>query len=156
MKPSATFCLLFLSAVSCDARLIIVDIAGSANFDNIQAAIDDSNDGDEILVFDGTYTGPGNRDIVYGGRAITIYSISGPDLCIIDCNGSEAEPHRGFYFHNAEDSNSVLQGVTIKNGYSSSAAAGIACVDSSPTIIDCRIIDCNAVHTIGPPPLPPL
>lgn len=149
MKPSAIFCLLLLAAASCDARLIIVGSAAYANFNNIQAAIDDSNDGDEIIVTDGTYTGPGNRDIDYGGRAITIYSQSGPDFCIIDCNGTEAEPHRGFYFHNGEDANSVLQGITIKNGYSSSAAGGIACVDSSPTIIDCRIIDCTAVSAGG-------
>jgi hypothetical protein len=97
-------------------RTIYVDYDGSADFNNIQAAINDSNDGDTIIVADGTYTGFGNRDIDFLGKAITLRSENGPQNCIIDCNGTQAEPHRGFYFHNGEDANSVLEGFTITNG----------------------------------------
>ena len=38
-----------------------------AEYPTIQAAIDDCNDGDEVIVADGTYTGDGNRDIDFGG-----------------------------------------------------------------------------------------
>lgn len=53
-------------------KIIYVDDDGPADFSNIQAAIDDSNNGDTVLVAPGTYTGNGNRDISFKGKAITI------------------------------------------------------------------------------------
>jgi hypothetical protein len=114
---------IFFLGIACtaaSARTIYVDYDGSADFSNIQAAIDDSNDGDTIIVADGTYTGDGNRDIDFLGKAITLRSENGPQNCIIDCNGTFEEPHRGFYFHHGEDANSVLDGFTITNGYANS------------------------------------
>ena len=110
---------IFLLGMACtafSARTIYIDNDGSADFSTIQAAIDDSNDGDTIIVADGTYTGVGNRDIDFLGKAITLRSENGPQNCIIDCNGTNTEPHRGFHFHNGEDANSVLDGFTITNG----------------------------------------
>ena len=135
-----------LIAIPCQARTITVDVDGPADFNNIQAAINDANDGDIIIVADGTYTGDGNRDIDFSGKAITLRSQNGPENCIIDCNGSEAEPHRGFHFHSGEDSNSILDGLTITNGYASGSGrenwgGGIYCENSSPTIINCAIIE---------------
>jgi len=69
--------------------IIYVDDDGPADFNNIQAAIDDSNDGDTIIVADGTYTGGGNREISFRGKAITVRSENGPENCIIDCQGKE-------------------------------------------------------------------
>jgi hypothetical protein len=148
----AFICLLF--AVPCTAKIIIVDDDGPADFNNIQAAIDDSNDGDFIYVFPGTYTGLGNYDIDFLGKAVTVQSVIPTDPyivaeTIIDCNGSVAEPHRGFYFHSGEDSNSVLNGLTIRNGYGDnrqiysnvrSVGGGIFCEESRPKIVNCRII----------------
>ncbi|MBN2181081.1 MAG: hypothetical protein JW715_04145 [Sedimentisphaerales bacterium] len=114
------FTLLFLPAVFCPAstgKIIYVDDDGPADFNNIQAAIDDANDGDTVLVAAGTYTGDGNRDIDFAGKAITVKSEDGPETCIIDCNGTEQEPHRGFYFHSGEDANSIVEGFTITGGY---------------------------------------
>ncbi len=110
----------------------------------IQAAINKASDGDVIEVAQGTYRGTGNTDIDFQGKAITIYSKMGPDQTIIDCENS----HRGFYFHNAEDLNSVLRGFTIKNGKTqgtgNSIGAGIYCKSGSPTIINCKIQQCSA------------
>ncbi len=119
-------------------------------FATIQAAVDAAVDGDTVIVADGTYTGIGNRDIDFLGKAITVRSESGPQNCIIDCNGSEAEQHRGFYFHNGEDANSVLSGFTITGGYGPDeevwsqlipVAGAIFCKSSSPTIHHCIIRD---------------
>jgi subtilisin family serine protease len=106
----------------------------------IQEAIDNSWDGGNVLVADGTYTGPGNRDIDFLGRAITVRSENEPENCIIDCNGTQAEPHRGFYFHSGEDANSAVEGFTIINGYAPDGQGGaIKCFESSPLIDNCII-----------------
>jgi predicted outer membrane repeat protein len=67
-----------------------------SGYPTIQAAVDDAVDGDTVLVADGMYTGPGNTDIGTLGKAITISSENGPANCIIDCNASDAQPHRAF------------------------------------------------------------
>ena len=138
--------LLFLLWMCCTAgagRTITVDDDGPADFNNIQAAINDANDGDTITVADGTYTGYGNRDIDFLGKAITVRSENGPDNCVIDCEGTEADKHRGFNFQSGEDANSVLDGLGITNGYASHGG-GINCIGgSSPTIKKC-ILSNNA------------
>jgi len=139
MKNLILLWICLLLAIPSQARTITVDDDGTAEFDNIQAAIDDANDGDTIIVADGTYTGFGNRDIDFLGKEIVLRSENGPENCIIDCNGSETEYHRGFYFHNSEDSNSVLEGFTITNGYAPFAGGAIHCSHSSPTISNCII-----------------
>ena len=133
------------------ARIITVDDDGPADFSTIQAAIDDANDGDTILVVDGTYTGAGNRDIDFDGKGITVKSQNGPENCIIDCNGTEADQHRGFYFHCEEDACSAVIGFTITNGYPPGEClvrppftcvylgGAIRCKESSPAISHCII-----------------
>ena len=106
----------------------------------IQAGIDAAVDGDEVVVADGIYTGEGNRDLDFGGRLITVRSESGdPALCIIDCEGSPKNLHRGFYFHNGETSDAVVQGFTIRNGYADLGGAIYCDFNSNPTITNCTI-----------------
>ena len=133
---------IFVLAMGCTAagRTIYVDDDGPADFNNIQAAINDANDGDTVIVADGTYTGTGNRDINFSGKAITVKSENGPVNCIIDCNGTDTDFHRGFYFHSGEGGDSVLEGITITNGYADgNTGGGIYCSRSSPTISNCII-----------------
>ncbi len=115
-------------------------------FCKIQDGIDESASGDEVIVADGTYTGDGNRDLDFGGRDIHLHSASlDPKLCIIDCQGSDANPHRGFYFHNDETSAAVVEGFTIRNGYANldspdlPRGGGIFGRDVSPTIKNCTL-----------------
>ncbi|MHC4500701.1 MAG: right-handed parallel beta-helix repeat-containing protein, partial [Planctomycetota bacterium] len=117
---------------------------GNSQYENIQQAIDDANDYDIIIVTIGTHTGPGNRDIEFLGKAVTLQSIdpNDPDIVastIIDCNGSTQEPHQGFYFYNSgEDQNSIISGLTITGGGGGIRGA-IYCYASSPTIKNCII-----------------
>lgn len=143
----------------------------------IQEGIHASQDGDVVLVADGTYTGgvyngvykdPNrNRDLDFEGRAITLQSQNGPGACIIDCEGGDSDPHRGFYFHSNEGPDSVVHGFTIQNGYVNNSldhyprcygdgsGGAIACGNyvspsesASPTITNC-IFRNNYAHTYG-------
>ncbi|MHC4498453.1 MAG: choice-of-anchor Q domain-containing protein, partial [Planctomycetota bacterium] len=143
---------IFLVEIVCTAaaRTIYVDADGSADFSNIQAAINDAIHGDIIEVKPGTYTGPGNRDIDFLGKAITVRSNDPNDpnvvaATIIDCNGSETEYHRGFFFHMGEADGSVLDGLTITKGYHYSGGGIYISEGSNPVIINCRIIANSAV-----------
>ena len=113
-----------------------------AEYATIQAAIDATTNGDVVEIADGTYTGSGNKDLDFGGRAITVRSASGnPALCIIDCEHAG----RGFYFHNGEQLDAVVEGLTITNGHVDSGSpgyhrgGGVHCVTSSPTLRNCVI-----------------
>ncbi|MCK5270687.1 MAG: right-handed parallel beta-helix repeat-containing protein [Sedimentisphaerales bacterium] len=124
-------------------------------FDSIQESIDNAQNDDMILVADGTYTGTGNRDIDFRGKAVTLRSLNGPENCIIDCQGTPSEPHRGFWFGSGEGNDSILDGFTITNGYGptesfanftrSSGGAIFAMNNSTPTITRCRIVGNSAV-----------
>ncbi len=127
------------------------DEDGSAEhpFDAIQEAINAAVNGDQVVVADGTYTGYGNRDLDFCGKAITVRSENGPDNCVIDCEGGPDDWHWGFYFCNNESGTTVLNGLTITNGYAD-CGAGIYCQGgASPTIINCIIARNGALSSAG-------
>ena len=111
-----------------------------ADFPTIQEGINNAVDGDTVRVADGTYTGESNRDIDFLGKAIVVRSENGPKVTVIDCEGSEDDPHRGFYFQSDETNLSIVEGFTIMNGCTSISGGGICCEYSSPTIQKCVII----------------
>ncbi|MBA7661786.1 hypothetical protein ES703_69806 [subsurface metagenome] len=112
------------------------------DFTTIQEAIDSAAHGDIVEVSAGTYTGDGNWDIDFWGKAITVRSEAGPSRTTIDCSGHEG--HRGFYFHRGERQSSVLRGFTIIGAVVPGAGGGIYCEFSHPSIIDCVIRQCAA------------
>ena len=89
--------------------LVVLHVSGAlrvpADYPTIEAAILAATPGDVVMLDDGVYTGDGNRELDFGGKAITVRSASGnPATCIIDCGGAA----QGFYFRNAEGPDSVL------------------------------------------------
>ena len=119
---------------------------GSGDYPTIQDGINAADDGYEVVVCDGTYTGPSNTNLDFYGMPIIVRSESGDsNACIIDCQGDLNNPARGFYFHSGETDTSIVDGFTIRNGYVTSESpggeygGGIYLSDSSPTITNCTI-----------------
>ena len=66
-----------------------------------------------VEVADGTYTGTGNRNLDFNGKAITVKSANGPEKVIIDCEHNG----RGFCFDSfGGGSESKVVGFTVMNG----------------------------------------
>ncbi|MHC4417518.1 MAG: InlB B-repeat-containing protein [Planctomycetota bacterium] len=114
-------------------------VSPTGPYTTIQSAIDAAAEGDVVKVADGTYTGVGNRNLTFRGKAITVRSENGPDNCIIDCQRSG----RGFGFYNGEKRDSEVDGFTIREGRAD-YGGGIDCYYASPTIVNCVIRDCHA------------
>jgi len=149
--------ILLIEAQAGISNTLTVGLSGSYGYSNIQSAISAAANGDTVLVYQGTYTGEGNRDIDFSGKAITVRSVGGAKSTIIDCGGTSGNPHRGFKFHSGEQSGSQLSGFSIINGYSPmdlidahlhSAGGAIYCYGASPTISDC-IIEKNYANQFG-------
>ncbi|MGD8451194.1 MAG: right-handed parallel beta-helix repeat-containing protein [Phycisphaerae bacterium] len=136
-----------LGAILLGSPVLADTLLVPSQYPTIQAAIDAAWPGDAVEVADGTYTGDGNRDLDTAGKAITVRSASGdPALCIIDCEGSSSEHHRGFHFHSGETAATIVDGITICNGYNH-GGGGVCCAEaSSPTLINCRITDNTATQ----------
>jgi hypothetical protein len=113
---------------------------GTGEYPTIQAAIDASSGGDVVELSEGTYTGTGNRNLSYHGKAITVRSASeDPRYCTIDCqNGGY-----GFAFTSGETAAAVLHGVTVRNATSTSGA-GLYFSGASPRIEKCIFRDNHA------------
>lgn len=111
------------------------------DYPTIQEAIDASSDHDKVVIADGIYTGSGNKNINFSGKAIIVRSENGPESCIVDAEYDG----RGFMFTSGETHQSILQGITIRNGYVDESysygkkGGGIICYESSPTITNCII-----------------
>ncbi|MHC4675311.1 MAG: hypothetical protein ACYTBZ_22730 [Planctomycetota bacterium] len=149
-----TVAVLYVAASPARADIVTVATSGG-DYTTIQAAINDCNDGWIVEVADGSWGGSGNRDLDFGGKRITVRSANGPESCTINCGGTSISPHRAFYFHSGEDANSILEGFTIKNGYTNTLmdvqhGGAILCEPSgaeepsSPTIRNCIITENEA------------
>jgi hypothetical protein len=87
---------------------------------------------------------------MFHGKAITVRSQSGdPRACIIDCEGSEADPHRGFYFNDAEGPFAVVEGLTVRGGHHAWSGGILAEVYCTPVIRNCRFIGNRGTEGAG-------
>jgi len=117
---------------SAHGTVIRVDWEGAGDHTTIQEGLDAASEGDTVLVSPGTYIGPLNRALDFGGTNLKLVSLAGPEYTTIDCQSSG----RGFRFHTGEDTTSVVDGFTVRNG-SANQGGGARCDGSSPTIRNC-------------------
>ncbi len=132
------------TAVSAD---LTINPAGTGDHPTIQAGIDAATAGETVWLEDGTYSGTGNRNINFTGKAITVCSLSNePGICIVDCGTST----RGVLFESGETQASVLKGITVRNGSAGfNAGGGILCDGSSPLIENCVVTSSSALYGGG-------
>jgi len=138
IKKGAFILLCLMSCVISQAEIVSVDDDGPADFDNIQTAINNSNHGDTIIVYPGTY----NETIYFIGQAITITSANPDDPNIVQATIITSDDEYCVKFEFGEDANSVLTGFTI-------LGSGINCSASSPLITKNIIRECPAKGISG-------
>jgi parallel beta-helix repeat protein/predicted outer membrane repeat protein len=145
---AAATSLILSSSVVAATYLITPD--GTGDYATIQDAINVSATGDVIELDDGTFTGDGNRDLDFLGKAITLRSLNGdPEACVIDCEASPGYERRGFHFQSGEGPESVLQGITLTGAFRSENAAGVYCWEASPTFTDCIFTENTSWYSGG-------
>jgi hypothetical protein len=103
----------------------------------IQAGINAAANGDRVLVAPGTYV----ENINFLGKAITVASVMGPNVTIIDGHQTDSV----VIFSNKETTTSVLKGFTIQNGHATTfiTGGGISMQFSSAATITGNVITAN-------------
>lgn len=143
----AFFTLLLGLASPCLAETHVLASDGSGDFSTIQAAIDAAVDGDEIVLGDGAYVGPGNVSLRFMGKAITLRSASGnPEACVLFPNDDFQA--WGIRFDLDEGPDSVVEGIGFYYfqcglGDVNCGGRAITAIGSSPTIRNVRIENCH-------------
>jgi len=137
--------LLVLLAAPAGARDWNVLPGGGGDAPTIQAAVDSASTDDVVRLGDGVFIGPGNFDVSFLGKRITVTSANGPASTTIDCD----DEGRAFRFENAETEMSVLSNVRIVRGFAPGGDGGAIYVfNCSPTITGC-VIDSSAATNGG-------
>ena len=119
-----------------------LDVPGQ--FPSISSAIAAAQDGDLVLVQPGTYF----ETIDFGGKDIVILGVSGPEVTILDAQGSDTVVR----FESGETSSAKLEGFTVRNGVATGPgeAGGIQCTGSYPSIVNCVVRANRGGDAIGP------
>ena len=113
------------------ARSATIHVPGDAP--TIQAGIDAAAPGDSVLVAPGTYSGPGNTDLDFGGKDLVLRSEGGAAVTAIDLNHAG----RGFFFTHRETGALLVDGFTVENGLVDSDGGAVLCNFSSPAFANC-------------------
>jgi len=118
-----------------------------SEYSNIFAAISASQDGDTVLVAPGQYGG----GFGFQGKNIVVRSSAGAGNTYLESPFSD---YHCVMFTGGEDSTAVLEGFSITNGNFDGESefskgppdygGGIYIYESSPTIRNCRIVNCGA------------
>lgn len=112
-------------------------VGDEGQFAKIQDAIDQtvSGVGDVVVVASGTWDGPRNTELDFGGKNIVLKA-SGP--AVIDGGGSV----RAIVFKNGEDSTSEVQGFTLTGGDPTKPGSAVfVSGGASPIFSECTIKD---------------
>lgn len=138
MKQKLTFLTVLFAALSAFSAEYYVDASRpddtgvATNWatakKTIQAAVDLTTDGDTVWVTNGTYVLSAEISVT---NAITIHSVNGPAVTIVDGGGS----NRCFNLH---DNECVIEGFTITRGGAwDGSGGGVCCGGITPVVSNC-------------------
>ena len=147
-SPSVLIAVLAVAVLIPTCRISAATLLVQEDYETIQEAIDEAEDGDTIEVEAGTYL----ENIDYLGKAITIIAVDGPEeTTIIGSEPSDSDFGSCVTFSTSEGLDSVLDGFTLTDGtgtvvelndtLTTAVGGGILCVGASPTIVNCVIED---------------
>ena len=138
-----------LAAGLAGARTITVGSGAGYDFAAIQAAIDDSNDGDIVIVGPARYY----ENINFKGRNIVLASIDPVDQNIVATTIIDGNDVKSVVtFAGTENSSCVLRGFTITGGYAE--LGGGVCGNGTMATIENNVIVGNLVEKPPPPLIP--
>jgi predicted outer membrane repeat protein len=109
----------------------VIDPSGAGDFVTIQEGLNAAASGDTVLLVPGTYTGPGNMDLVFNGTSPVVMGMGEREETVIDCAGGG----RGFYVGGSVAP--LIENLTVMNGYKP-RGAGMYLEGTSPTIRNVR------------------
>lgn len=128
---------LLLAVGPASARTWYITPGGTGDAPNIQAGIDSAAAGDTLLLADGEFSGDGNRNIDFHGKALVLTSEPGWTV-INPWDPEDTETRRGFIFQSGESAETVVRDITIRLARADTGSAILCTGGSSPTIINCR------------------
>jgi hypothetical protein len=125
------------------ARADTITVGGATDYPTMQEGLDAATDGDEVVVFSGTYFGPLNTNLDFHGAGIHLRAIT-PGGVTIDCQ----ETCRAFLFDDSEDTLSIVDGIVVTHGAGENGGA-VLIEDSSPKFTGCAFVSCTAEESGG-------
>ncbi|MBL8767920.1 MAG: hypothetical protein JNL94_11170, partial [Planctomycetes bacterium] len=111
-----------------------------SQYPTIQAAIDAAFPGDFIVLADGTYSGPGNVQLDFKFKSMTIRSAHGHDRCVLDGQGLPVA-----VCDSPSDAPTFLD-LTFTGGQAVNGGAVVATNDSSAKFDRCVFVDNSATR----------
>ena len=143
-RSSVRFGMLLLASLlfprsSASAAIWRVDATGGGDFSTIQAAINASAAGDEVVVEPGSYV----ETVDFLGKNVLVRSANGPEQTDINGGGAAGCVR----FTHGESAGAVLDGFTLTGGIGTnlpglgSCGGAVLCLESCPTIRGCTIRD---------------
>jgi hypothetical protein len=136
--------LVLASSSLAHASIWFVAADGSGDAPTIQAAVDSAGPNDIIELGDGVFAGDGNRDVNVSKRLVFRSQSGSAIACVIDCEGSVQDSHRGFSI----GQDCEFRALTIENGQANRGGAIYAGESVAAQIFDCVFVN-NAAGSGG-------
>src|SRR5215470_12190711 len=148
IRRTALFLLLLMNHTAATARTWLVKLDGTGDAPTIQAAIDSSTSGDDILVDPGVYTwtnqGASGADMLRLKPDIVLHSSAGPMMTTLD-----AELHGRVIECDGPGTGFTIEGLLVQRGNGVPGGALHVAAAGTVTIRDCTFLNNHSISNGG-------